>query len=101
MRSLTLPFATFAAYIPASFASPLADDIAGSTGASADPALLVVPFCAAFAIAFPWWGRRADGRSFRRVIVEALLALAAAGALLAAASSTGTVALARVLEGLA
>ncbi len=93
--------AALVAYLPASSPSVLADEVGTSTGASADPALLVVPFCAAFGLGFPLWGRVADRRERFGVMAAALGLLAAAGALLAAADGTAAVVAARALQGLA
>src|SRR5436305_4076574 len=62
---------------------------------------MVVPFCAAFALAFPLWGRAADGHPAGRVLALSLGGLAAGGVLLAAAPTTGVVVLGRALEGAA
>jgi MFS family permease len=98
MRPRLLEFATFAAYLPASAIPTLA----GRAGAaeSWDPGLLVVPFCAAFAIAFPVWGRVADRCDRRVTITAGLLLLSAAGLVVAAASSPAVAVLGRALTGL-
>ena len=90
-----------AAYLPADAPAPLAGRIAEATGAPGDPAALIVPFCAAFALCFPAWGRLADRRDPRRVLATAFAGLAAAGVLLALADSEAIVLLARVLAGAA
>src|SRR3954451_1786606 len=56
--------ATLAAYLTADFIAP----ISGSILAGLDPGALVVPFCAAFAVAFPLWGRAADRHPARLVM---------------------------------
>jgi MFS family permease len=61
----------------------------------------VVPFCAAFALAFPFWGRAADRHPAGRVLAVSLVALAAAGLLLVVAPSHAVVVLARALQGAA
>ena len=54
--SMRVYVATLAAYLTADFIAP----VAGSVVSGVDPGTLVVPFCAAFAVAFPFWGRAAD-----------------------------------------
>src|SRR3954463_16005264 len=89
--------ATLAAYLTADFIAP----ISGSVVSGVDPGALVVPFCAAFAVAFPLWGRAADRRRAGAALAVSLLALAAAGLLLALAPSVAVVVAARALEGAA
>jgi MFS transporter, YNFM family, putative membrane transport protein len=89
--------ATLAAYLTADFITPVSDHVL----AGLDPAALVVPFCAAFAVAFPLWGRAADEHPAGRVLAISLGALAAAGLLLAAAPTSAVVIAARALEGAA
>src|SRR3954464_4341498 len=89
--------ATLAAYLTADFIAP----ISGSILAGLDAGALVVPFCAAFAVAFPLWGRAADRHPAGTVLTLSLFALAAGGVLLAAAPSNAVVVIARALEGAA
>src|SRR4051794_26923311 len=89
--------ATLAAYLTADFIAP----ISGSVLRGLDAAALVVPFCAAFAIAFPFWGRAADRHPAGKVLALSLGALAAAGMLLALAPTNAVVVAARALEGAA
>jgi predicted MFS family arabinose efflux permease len=89
--------ATLAAYLTADFIAA----ISGSVVSGVDPGTLVVPFCAAFAVAFPLWGRAADRTRAGRALAVSLSALAAAGVLLALAPSIPLVVLARALEGAA
>jgi MFS transporter, YNFM family, putative membrane transport protein len=89
--------ATLAAYLTADFIAP----ISGSTLGGVDAGLLVVPFCAAFALAFPLWGRAADRHPAGAVLAFSLVALALSGVLLAAAPSVAVVVAARALQGAA
>jgi MFS family permease len=89
--------ATLAAYLTADFIAP----ISGSVLSGLDAGALVVPFCAAFAVAFPFWGRAADRRPAGAVLAVSLGTLAAAGVLLAVAGSEATVIVARALQGAA
>jgi MFS family permease len=89
--------ATLAAYLTADFIAPVSGSILGGLDAGA----VVVPFCAAFALAFPFWGRLADKHPAGRVLAVSLAALAAAGLLLALAPSTAVVVLARAIQGAA
>src|SRR3954469_2470676 len=89
--------ATLAAYLTADFIAP----ISGSILAGLDPGALVVPFCAAFAVAFPLWGRAADRHPAGLVLGCSLLALAVGGVLLALAPSTASVIAASALQGAA
>ena len=89
--------ATLAAYLTADFIAPLSGSILGGLDAGA----VVVPFCAAFAVAFPLWGRAADRHHAGTILAVSLVALAASGVLLAVASSTSLVLLARALQGAA
>jgi len=99
MRSLPV-VATFAAYLPAAVAAPVADALSGG-----EPGPYVVAFCAAFALAFPAWGRWADRResssSETFVLGVALVAVALAGALLAISPNEAWAIGARALEGAA
>src|SRR3954469_24862243 len=79
--------ATFAAYLTADFIAPIAGSVLGGL----DAGVLVVPFCAAFAVAFPFWGRAADRHPAGAVLAVALGTLAAARVLLAVAGSEATV----------
>src|SRR3954468_24213968 len=89
--------ATLAAYLTADFITPVSGSILGGLDAGA----LVVPFCAAFAVAFPFWGRIADRHPAGRVLAISLVLLAAAGALLVVAPSHTVVVIARALQGAA
>src|SRR3954449_12394004 len=89
--------ATLAAYLTADFIAP----ISGSVTGGLDPGALVVPFCAAFAVAFPLWGRAADRHAAGLILGLSLGALAAGGVLLAAAPSSTVVVIARALQGAA
>jgi MFS transporter, YNFM family, putative membrane transport protein len=89
--------ATLAAYLTADFVAPVSGSILGGLDAGA----LVVPFCAAFALAFPFWGRAADRHPAGRVLAVSLVALAFSGLLLVAAPSHFVVVLARALQGAA
>jgi MFS transporter, YNFM family, putative membrane transport protein len=89
--------ATLAAYLTADFIAP----ISGSILQGLDAGVLVVPFCAAFALAFPFWGRAADHHPAGAVLAISLAALAAGGVLLAAAPSSAVVVVARALQGAA
>jgi MFS family permease len=89
--------ATLAAYLPADSITP----VSGSILNGLDPGVLVVPFCAAFAIAFPFWGRAADKHRAGSVLAISLGALAVGGVLLALAPSAAAVVVARALEGAA
>ncbi|MEA2494136.1 MAG: hypothetical protein QOJ29_2047 [Thermoleophilaceae bacterium] len=89
--------ATLAAYLTADFVAPLSGSILGGLDASA----LVVPFCAAFAVAFPFWGRAADSHPAGRVLAASLGAVALGGVLLAVAPSHVMVVVARTLQGAA
>jgi MFS family permease len=89
--------ATLAAYLTADFIAPLS----GSILSGLDAGALVVPFCAAFAVAFPIWGRAADRHHAGAVLAISLVALAASGVILAVAPSNFMVVLARALQGAA
>src|SRR4051794_23354601 len=86
--------ATLAAYLTADFIAP----ISGSILTGLDPGALVVPFCAAFAVAFPLWGRAGDRHPAGLVLGSSLIALAVGGVLLALAQSTAMVIVARALQ---
>src|SRR5215208_7087101 len=89
--------ATLAAYLTADFMAP----ISGSVLQGLDAGVLVVPFCAAFALAFPFWGRAADRHPAGLVLALSLGALAVAGAILAVAPSHFAVVAGRALQGAA
>src|SRR4051812_12927683 len=89
--------ATLAAYLTADFIAPVSGSILGGLDAGA----LVVPFCAAFALAFPLWGRAADRHPAGTVLAISLVVLALGGVLLAAAPSAAIGVAARALEGAA
>jgi MFS transporter, YNFM family, putative membrane transport protein len=89
--------ATLAAYLTADFIAPLSGSMLGGLDAGA----VVVPFCAAFAIAFPFWGRAADRHPAGAVLAVSLTGLAVAGLVLVVAPSHGAVIAARALQGAA
>jgi predicted MFS family arabinose efflux permease len=89
--------ATLAAYLTADFSAAISGSILGGLDAGA----LVVPFCAAFALAFPLWGRAADRHPAGTVLAISLVVLALGGVLLAAAPSAAIVVAARALQGAA
>jgi len=89
--------ATLAAYLTADFIAPISGSVRGGLDAGA----VVVPFCAAFALAFPFWGRHADKHPAGLVLGISLAALAAAGVLLALAPSSAVVIVARAIQGAA
>jgi MFS transporter, YNFM family, putative membrane transport protein len=89
--------ATLAAYLTADFITPISGSVLGGLDAGA----LVVPFCAAFAVAFPFWGRAADHHAAGAVLALSLLLLAVAGVLLVVAPSYAVVLVARGLQGAA
>ena len=89
--------ATLAAYLTADFMAPISGSILGGLDAGA----IVVPFCAAFAVAFPFWGRAADRHAAGPVLAISLGTLAAGGVLLALAPSNAVVVIARAIEGAA
>lgn len=89
--------ATLAAYLTADFIAPLSGSMLGGM----DPGALVVPFCAAFALAFPIWGRAADQHSAGHVLSLSLGGVALGGVLLAVAPSHAVVIVARALSGAA
>ena len=93
---------TFAVYAAASFAGPIAPDIAAGIGRpSGDPAFLVVPFAAAFGLCFPAWGRLADRRGARLPIVASLALTAIAGCALVVVESSEAMIALRLLQGAA
>jgi DHA1 family inner membrane transport protein len=89
--------ATLTAYLTADFVAP----VSGLMLHGLDPSTVVVPFCAAFAIAFPVWGRAGDSHRAGAVLAVSLVALAAGGVLLAFAPSVAFVVAARALQGAA
>jgi MFS family permease len=89
--------ATLAAYLTADFIAPISGSILGGL----DTGALVVPFCAAFAVAFPFWGRLADRRPAGFVLALSLVGLAASGVLLVVAPSSTVVVISRALQGAA
>jgi MFS transporter, DHA1 family, inner membrane transport protein len=89
--------ATLSAYLTADFIAPISGSVVGGVDAGA----LVVPFCAAFAVAFPLWGRAADRHPAGAILAVSLGTLAAAGVLLAFATSEDTIIVARALQGAA
>jgi MFS family permease len=93
-----IQFATLAAYLP-SAALPVLADRSDVPGGPLDPSALVVPFCLAFAAAFPVWGRLADRIAAPRVIAIALGLMAVTGVAVALAPGEGTLVVARALQG--
>jgi MFS family permease len=93
--------ATLAAYVTADFVAPLASRIGSGVGAHVDPSTLVVPFCAAFALAFPAWGAAADRHRAGAALAVSLFGLAAASVLLAVATSVPVLVAARAAQGAA
>src|SRR3954467_11658775 len=89
--------ATLAAYLTADFIAPVSGSILGGL----DTGALVVPFCAAFALAFPLWGRVADRQPAGAVLALSLGAAPLSALLLAAAPSAAVVVAARALQGAA
>ncbi len=100
MSRRALLLATLAAYLPASSFAALAgrEDVPGGP---ADPALIVVPFCLGFAVAFVGWGRLADRIGAATVVRAALLVLIGAGLVVALVPDATTLAGGRALQGLA
>src|SRR5436190_15290782 len=89
--------ATLAAYMTADFIGPISSSVLSGLDAGA----LVVAFCAAFAVAFPFWGRAADRHPAGSVLAISLGGLAVGGLLLAVAPSNVVVVAARALQGAA
>src|SRR3954465_8909573 len=85
--------ATLAAYLTADFIAPVSGSILGGLDAGA----LAVPFCAAFALAFPFWGRAAGRFPAGLILAFSLAGLAASGLLLALAPSSVLVVVAPAL----
>ena len=96
MRRRLLELAALAAYLPASALPELA-----ARTRDWDPGVLVVPFCALFAVSFPFWGRVADRHDRRLVIAGGLALLGLAGVLVALADSVLVAMIGRGLEGFA
>lgn len=71
MSRLWILLAAFGAYLP-SAGLPVLAHRSDVPGGPLDPSVLVVPFCVAFAAAFPLWGRVADRRDAVHVIAVAL-----------------------------
>lgn len=91
---------TFAVYAAASFAGPIAPDIATGIGRpSGDPAFMVVPFAAAFGLCFPAWGRLADRRGTRLPIIASLALTAVAGCALVVVDTSEAMIGLRLLQG--
>jgi MFS family permease len=100
MSRFWILLATFGAYLP-SAAFPLLAHRSDVPGGPLDPSVLVVPFCVAFAAAFPLWGLVADRLAPTRVIAVALGLTALAGAAVALAPNEATLVLARAAQGAA
>jgi MFS family permease len=92
--------ATVAAYLP-SAALPVLAHRSDLPSGPVDPAVLVVPFSLAFALAFPLWGHLADRAATMQVIRVALALMAGAGIAVALAPSTAALVGARALQGAA
>jgi MFS family permease len=90
-----IPIGAAVVYGVAAFPAALADDLAGGV----DVALLVVPFCAVFALAFLPWGRLADRVGAAPVLIASTAGLGLAGILLAVAADPLAVGAARGLQG--
>ena len=100
MSRFWILLAAFSAYLPAA-GLPVLAHRSDVPGGPLDPSVLVVPFCLAFAAAFPLWGRVADRLAPVRVIAVALGLTALAGAAVALAPDEATLMLARALQGAA
>src|SRR3954452_5510315 len=100
MTRRRIQLATIAAYLP-SAALPVLAGRSDLPGGPLDPAALVVPFCLAFAAAFPVWGRVTDRATPARVISVALALMAAAGVTVALAPSAALLVVARAAQGAA
>lgn len=94
MRRL-IPAGAAIVYGVAAFPAALADQLAGGV----DVALLVVPFCAVFALAFLPWGRLADRIGAAPVLVASTAGLALTGIVLAIAADPLTIGASRGLQG--
>jgi len=95
-----IQLATVAAYLP-SAALPVLAGRGDLPGGGVDPSVLVVPFCLAFALLFPVWGRMTDRSAPARVISIALGLTAVTGAAVALAPTEGLLIAARALQGAA
>jgi len=100
VRRSWIQLATLAVYLP-SAALPTLAHRSDLPGGPLDPSALVVPFCLAFAAAFPLWGRLADRVAAERVIAAALALAAIAGAAVALAPGEATLIVARAVQGAA
>src|SRR3954468_5632492 len=100
MSRLWIQSATLAAYLP-SAALPVLAARSDAPGGPLDPAVLVVPFCLAFAAGFALWGRVADRAGPERVIVLALALMVGSGVMVAFAPSEAALIVARALRGAA
>jgi len=94
MRRL-IPAGAAIVYGVAAFPAALAGHLAGGV----DVALLVVPFCAVFALAFLPWGRLADRVGAAPVLVASTTGLGLAGILLAVAPDPLAIGASRGLQG--
>jgi MFS transporter, DHA1 family, inner membrane transport protein len=94
-----IQLATLATYLTADFVAPLAPRLGRALGRDLDPAVLVVPFCATFALAFPVWGRIADRHRAGAALAASLGGLALFGVVLACAPSYALVLVARAGAG--
>src|SRR5436190_23131692 len=86
---------TLAAYLTADFITPISGSVLNGLDAGAH----VVAFCAAFAVAVPFWGRAVHRHQAGAVLGVSLAALALGGLLLAAAPSNVFVVAARAVQG--
>lgn len=93
--------ATVAAYLTADFVASVTGPLGERLGAAVDPGTMIVPFCAAFALAFPVWGRVADRRRAGQALAFSLGALAAFGIVLAFAPTIEVAVAARAAQGAA
>jgi YNFM family putative membrane transporter len=100
MSRFWILLAAFGAYLP-SAGLPVLAHRSDVPGGPLDPSVLVVPFCVAFAAAFPLWGWAADRLVPVRVIAVALGLTALAGAAVALAPNEATLVLARAVQGAA
>jgi MFS family permease len=100
MTPRTIWLVTLATYFPASSLAALAS-LAGPGGATLDPALMTVPFCAGFGVGFLLWGALVDRFDRVRVIAAAAGLMALAGVAVAFATADAALVAARVLVGLA
>ncbi|MGZ4183268.1 MAG: MFS transporter [Solirubrobacteraceae bacterium] len=100
MSRFWILLAAVGAYLP-SAGLPVLAHRSDVPGGPLDPSVLVVPFCVAFAAAFPLWGWVADRHAAVRVIAVALGLTALAGAAVALAPNEATLVLARAVQGAA